>query len=160
MSSASSELSSHSFSKSHEVVRGFSWESFAKLVVVLDFLLFLIYMAFFTVYLFARYRYNRKEADDRKPILQIGYVVLRVFFGFSEKFQPSYEEYCNDEKKALYFAELGSKLATLMIIPLLVSIVKLISGFSAVKNGFAYSSLNKYFIITCTCNGYYIIQQL
>jgi len=26
-------------------------------------------MAFFTVYLFARYKYNRKEADDRKPIL-------------------------------------------------------------------------------------------
>jgi len=47
-------------------------------------------MAFFTVYLFARYKYNRKEEDDRKPILQIGYVVLKVFFGFSEKFQPSY----------------------------------------------------------------------
>jgi uncharacterized SAM-binding protein YcdF (DUF218 family) len=72
------------------VVRGFSWESFAKLVVVLDFLLFLIYMAFFTVYLFARYKYTSREADDRKPILQIGYVVLKVFFGFSEKFQPSY----------------------------------------------------------------------
>ena len=86
VSSASSELSSHSLSKSHEVVRGVSWESFVKLVVVLDLLLFFIYISFFVVYLFARFKYNRKNDDDRKPILQIGYVVLRVFFGFSEYF--------------------------------------------------------------------------
>ena len=57
-------------------------------------------------------------------------------------------------------AHLGYNLAILMIMPLLVSITKLISGVSAIKNGFAYSSLNKYYIITCTCNGYYSIQQL
>ena len=84
VSAASSELSRYSVSKSHEVVRGFSWESFAKLVVVLDFFLFFIYIAFFTVYLFARYRYNRDVEEDRQPILNIGYVVLKVFFGFSE----------------------------------------------------------------------------
>jgi hypothetical protein len=68
------------------VVRGFSWETFAKLVVVLDVLLFLLYISFFTVYLYARFKYTRTVKDDRKPILLIGYTVLRVFFGFSDEF--------------------------------------------------------------------------
>lgn len=88
-------------------------------------------------------------------------MVLKVFFGFSDNFQEQYAQcYSDDIKKAEYMVTLGYHLAILMIIPLLVSFVKVLVGVTAWKNKFGQINLNKYFIITCTANGYFMIQQL
>lgn len=87
VSDASLLNSQRSLKASHKTLGGFcTYETLAKLVVLFDLLIFTLYLTFFIVYLYCRFNYSTKNENDQRRILQIGYIVLKVFFGFSSEF--------------------------------------------------------------------------